>query len=112
MATENGEFKLAKYLNKNDIIVTYDYEKNMKLEEKIESILIEPVEGFVAPLTQAGTLLVEGILASSYAVVHSQTLAHSAMAPLRWWYSFSNMIDGFTPAANLNFDRWKTCKNI
>ena len=93
MATENGEFKLAKYLNRDDTIVTYDYDLNKRVEEKIESILIEPVEGYVAPMTLSGTLLVDGILASSYAVVHSQSLAHASMAPVRWWYQLSNLVN-------------------
>ncbi len=92
MALPGGQFKFAKYLNREDLIVTFDFEKQMQVEEKIKSILIEPVEGYAAPLTMSGTILVDGILASCYAIIDSQTLAHSVMAPARWWYSIHGMI--------------------
>jgi hypothetical protein len=42
--------------------------------------------GFVAPLTESGQLVVEGVLASCYADVtgHSHDEAHTAMKPLVW----------------------------
>ena len=89
MAVPNGEFKFAKRLNRDDIIITYDFESKSRLEEKIKSILIDPVEGFVAPLTMSGTMLVNGILASNYAIIDSQSVAHTVMAPARLWYSMS-----------------------
>lgn len=92
IATSNGEFKFAKSLNREDVIVTYDFINKVKLEEKIESILIEPVEGYAAPLTMSGTLLVDGILASSYAVIESHSLAHAAMSPVRLWYKLQDKI--------------------
>ena len=82
----NGEFKFAKRLNRDDIILTYNHENNSRLEEKIKSILIEPVEGYAAPLTLTGTLLVNNVLTSNYAILDSQKIAHAVMAPVRWWY--------------------------
>ena len=90
MAVPNGEFKFAKLLNRDDMIITYDFEKKTLLEEKIKSILIDPVEGFAAPLTMSGTMLVNGILTSNYAIIDSQRIAHAVMAPARWWYMSVN----------------------
>ncbi len=86
MAVPNGEFKFAKRLNRDDTILTYNFENNSRLEERIKSILIEPVDGFAAPLTLTGTLLVNNVLTSNYAIIENQQLAHAVMAPARWWY--------------------------
>ncbi len=53
----------------DDEIVSYDFDKNIKTNEKIKSIFIEPIQGYVAPLTMSGTLLVNDMLASCYALI-------------------------------------------
>ena len=93
MAIPGGEFKFAKDLRREDLIVTFDFESQTQLAERIKSILIERVQGYAAPLTMSGTILVDGILASCYAVIDSQSLAHSVMAPARWWYAMHGLFD-------------------
>jgi len=90
ISTPGGQYKFAKKLMRDELIVTYDFAKNAQAEEKILSILIEPVTGYVAPLTMSGHMLVNDIAASCYAVVDSHWIAHSIMAPVRWWYALNS----------------------
>jgi hypothetical protein len=43
-------------------------------------------QGYVAPLTEQGTLIVDNVAASCYATINSHHAAHSVLAPMRWWY--------------------------
>ncbi len=42
-------------------------------------------QGYYAPLTASGKLIVDGIVVSNYATVANHQLAHFAMQPYRWW---------------------------
>ena len=48
--------------------------------------------GVFAPLTRAGNVVVDGVLASCYAVIDSQKIAHTAFAPVRWYYSLKHTL--------------------
>ena len=52
---------------------------------RVVSVEAEARRGVYAPLTAAGNLVVDGVLASCYALVDSQAVAHAAFAPVRWW---------------------------
>ncbi|GLD46080.1 desert hedgehog protein [Lates japonicus] len=61
---------------------------------RIISVSVEESMGVYAPLTEAGTLFVDGVLASSYALVEHHRLAHWAFLPLRLLSSFNQLLWG------------------
>ena len=53
---------------------------------KIDEILSQ---GFSAPLTRSGTIVVNNLVCSNYAEARNHHLAHLAMQPYRWWRTIS-----------------------
>ncbi len=90
VALPSGDFKRANKLKSGQLIPIYDYSKEQYINDEIKSIEMEVVNGFSAPLTTAGTILVEGILVSCYAVIESHWLAHLSMSPIRWLYALNS----------------------
>ncbi|KAJ0036795.1 hypothetical protein NQD34_005472 [Periophthalmus magnuspinnatus] len=63
---------------------------------KIITVSVEKSMGVYAPLTEEGTLFVNGILASSYALVEDHRLAHWAFGPMRTFFTFNQLLWGET----------------
>lgn len=57
---------------------------NFRVEE-VTAVGTDSYRGVYAPLTATGTLVVDNLAASCYAVIDSQSVAHAAFAPLRLW---------------------------
>ena len=58
----------------------------------VASVSVVKRRGVYAPLTRAGNIVVDNVLASCYAVIDSQTIAHVAFAPVRWYHGVSAML--------------------
>ncbi|XP_041655865.1 desert hedgehog protein [Cheilinus undulatus] len=63
---------------------------------RIVSVSVMESVGVYAPLTEAGTVFVDGVLASSYALVEDHRLAHWAFGPVRLLSSLKNALWGET----------------
>ncbi|XP_028036375.1 tiggy-winkle hedgehog protein [Bombyx mandarina] len=78
----------AANIKEGDVLLTRGRSDVMR-PSRVTRTRILTKRGVFAPLTKAGTIIVDDVLASCYALVRSHSLAHVAMAPLRWLSSWS-----------------------
>ncbi|CAG4993469.1 unnamed protein product [Parnassius apollo] len=87
-AADGWREKFAANIEMGDVLLTTGTGSVMR-PSKVVSKLFVRKRGVYAPLTKSGTIIVDDALASCYALVRSHSLAHAAMAPLRWAASWS-----------------------
>ncbi|CAF1242233.1 unnamed protein product [Adineta steineri] len=76
---------------------------NDQLESSpVVNITIESKNGYFAPLTMTGTILVNNVYASCFASVKNHELAQIFMTPFRWYYQLANFISITEPFNNNN----------
>ena len=68
-----------------DINGTFSFSKVISIVEKFEN-------GFIAPLTESGNFLVNGIHSSCYDGVNSHKLTHLFLKPLVFWYQIKKSL--------------------
>lgn len=93
----------AKDVSVNDQLLMHGNESGRQLfVDRIIKIEAVYQTGVYAPLTETGTIVVNDVVASCYAVIYSQRLAHLAFAPIRVFNSvatsFNNFYDTMTKA--------------
>ncbi|XP_003745743.1 sonic hedgehog protein [Galendromus occidentalis] len=57
------------------------------VQSKVVSVHVQRSYGVYAPMTASGNIVVNNVVASCYALVNDHSLAHTAFAPLRLFYS-------------------------
>ena len=92
-------------------IKTGDYifvlSSNMSMvPERVDTVTSVSMRGAYAPLTAEGTIVVNNVATSCYAVIENHNLAHTAFAPLRYLYSWLPGI--FLPPTEQQGHHWYT----
>ncbi|XP_076022235.1 desert hedgehog protein [Genypterus blacodes] len=76
---------------------------------QIISVSAKDNVGVYAPLTEDGTLFVDGVLASSYALIEDHRLSHSVFGPLRLLYSVQQLLLGEAEEEEENTENKTAC---
>ena len=87
----NEKYLFAKQIQIGDYLYILNNQNQIQYS-KIINRTIEIKNGYYAPLTTKGTLLVNQILVSSFAHIHNQHLAQISMFPLRFYYHLTKLI--------------------
>lgn len=81
----------AEDINIGDFVLVTNDTRTFNMN-KVTSIRHVNMSGVYAPLTEAGTIVIDGVLNSCYAVINSHDIAHLAFLPLRLFYKIINFI--------------------
>ena len=94
---QNFEAVYASRVREGDYILLL---KNGRMvPSRVASIETKIFAGVFAPLTASGNIVVDGALASCYAILENQFVSHAAFAPFRWshtvksWFNFDTSKD-------------------
>lgn len=108
------KYLYADQVEENDFLLV---NVNNNLEpQRVTEVRAVLSRGFIAPLTREGTVIVDSIAASCYALVNSQSLAHISFMPFRTLKTISNWFSSSptTTSENQNGINWyaKSLYNI
>ncbi|KAF6206421.1 hypothetical protein GE061_017654, partial [Apolygus lucorum] len=80
---QDVEAVFAAHLNPSDQLLVAESNGTKLVRRTLLSSELVLDTGVIAPLTSVGTIVVDDVVASCYAVIESQSIAHFAFAPLR-----------------------------
>ncbi|XP_073817384.1 hedgehog signaling protein [Musca autumnalis] len=89
------EYVFADRVQEGDHVFVHDSTGVLRPQRVVELRAVLK-NGFVAPLTKQGTIVVNSVAASCYAVVNSQKLAHWSYAPVRIW----SLLKSYMPSSS------------
>ena len=98
-STNGAEAVYASSLKVDDRVYVHQTSESLLAEETVRQIYTTRHLGAVAPVTSKGTLIVDDIAASCYAIVNNHALAHASFAPFRIYKTFTNLIERFSTSS-------------
>lgn len=87
------EYMFADRVQENDYVLVHDQYDRLS-PQRVQRLKVAHRPGVVAPLTRTGTIVVDSVTASCYAVVNSQKLAHWGLAPMRLLATMRSWLPG------------------
>lgn len=87
----------------DEILVAPNSDKNITQWESILTIQEVEKQGLMAPLTEQGTILVNNVHASCYALANSHDVAHWALAPYRLYHRLFGSVETKTSQPILSY---------
>lgn len=92
MDKQSTDYKFAEHIEEGDFVLI---NRNQTLEpRKVIKISNELNKGVYAPLTYEGTIIVNSVTASCYALVEKHNLAHMSFMPMRVLHSIQHLFGG------------------
>ncbi|EEB10091.1 hypothetical protein, conserved [Pediculus humanus corporis] len=85
---KNFETFFASEIEIGDALLTVGRDGDEKLTDEVVNVTNVRHEGVYAPLTVEGTIVVNDVVTSCYAVIKSHNLAHLVYGPLRLYHNF------------------------
>lgn len=101
----------ASKIKLNDTLLIRDKAENL-VPDTVKSINYVRRKGVFAPLTVTGTVVVDNVVASCYAVINSQKTAHWAFAPIRWYYRVKSVFVDPAISSTTNEERNSGTKGV
>ncbi|KAF3836609.1 hypothetical protein F7725_029167 [Dissostichus mawsoni] len=90
--TDEMSAVFASQVQAGQTVFVFDAERRRLEPVCVKRIFTHEYEGSFAPVTVQGTVVVDQVLASCYAVIQDHDLAHWALAPVRFFYWVNSLL--------------------
>lgn len=90
--TDEMSAVFASQVQTGQTVFVFDAERRRLEPACVKRIFTHEYEGSFAPVTVQGTVVVDQVLASCYAVIQDHDLAHWALAPVRFFYWVNSLL--------------------